>query len=1025
MAFDVDFNGSSNSFDIEYETSDPINATFGNVSSIVVINAYEVAVANGFVGTVTEWLESLKGKDGYTPVKGIDYTDGRDGYTPVKGVDYFDGEPGQEGYTPVKGVDYFDGKDGTNGVDGYTPIKGVDYFDGKDGRDGRDGVDGKDGYTPRKGVDYFDGQDGYSPIKGLDYEDGYTPIKGVDYNDGYTPVKGVDYNDGVDGVDGTDGLDALEISTITSYPSTVGSTFTILRSRMNRDPRVGDMSFMYSIDGYLLGVEVTEVTSSKNANVRVNFSTYIKGAKGDKGDKGDDGQSIKGDKGDDGYSPVKGVDYFTEADIESLNIPADGNLAYNMSSGFSGADGYTNANTLATYMNLMAQELAKKADKGDPTLVTADIHEKFEGLADTSMSATEIQSIIVEGGTVALKLNLIGDDGEYESEYTIPYHRTYSHNEGCSIIFLGTVETNWGTNSHEPYIVSAVVDDRSSVIYQFYPQSEVSFSVWTDGSDHGTVSDTRFSSSDLKAMYNLGAKVTMYFDGDTLLPLKKVNNWDGSVVFSDFIYNEYSPESDIQYINAKISGNTLTYYKANVKGGGDSSEYVEVSVTDGVGTSTVSASEICSSVWNEGKKVTCGLTDRKDGEDIGYYDLPLLNVKRIDEENATVTFGGVEVNSISGTPKFVYVTINNNAVTATISELGENTPPIASKSFHNIIASANDANSGTFYYAKVIPNDFYTPCRVKIRYVARINEEMTHADKDKYKALYQIEFVLSGSSRNRYENYNAIYSTSYKPIYYHSLYKATQAGFDKGCPHYLGVYLASSNGATTSTLKRDFDFDIIETENCTVEFLDEMVKYTAFYNSTDYTARGDYNAYGNGNYHTGDQNTIDRLCYASHTPKAINAPMYGTQVVLSADGERFFSITNARSTSLTASTKSVNQYGFRPEHILYYSGSATISVGNKTPTSTIYESVPFTATYSYKGKALTANAPVYLVATYDEETDLFTLVSSNWMTCDEPTTEDGLYYIMLGYSYNTTALYLKPDHIIRKYSNGAFRRVHL
>ena len=36
--------------------------------------------------------------------------DGKDGYTPIKGIDYFDG------YTPVKGVDYFDGKDGDQGI---------------------------------------------------------------------------------------------------------------------------------------------------------------------------------------------------------------------------------------------------------------------------------------------------------------------------------------------------------------------------------------------------------------------------------------------------------------------------------------------------------------------------------------------------------------------------------------------------------------------------------------------------------------------------------------------------------------------------------------------------------------------------------------------------------------------------------------------------------------------------------------------------------------------------------------------
>jgi len=63
-------------------------------------SAYEIAIENGFVGTVAEWLESLKGRDG------IDGKDGKDGA---------DGLPG---------------KDGTNG------------------KDGRDGIDGKDGVSP-------------------------------------------------------------------------------------------------------------------------------------------------------------------------------------------------------------------------------------------------------------------------------------------------------------------------------------------------------------------------------------------------------------------------------------------------------------------------------------------------------------------------------------------------------------------------------------------------------------------------------------------------------------------------------------------------------------------------------------------------------------------------------------------------------------------------------------------------------------------------------------------------------------
>ena len=58
------------------------------------LSAYEIAKENGFVGTVSEWLESLKGADG---------------------------QPGK------------DGVDGKNGVDGK---------DGRNGADGRDGVDG-------------------------------------------------------------------------------------------------------------------------------------------------------------------------------------------------------------------------------------------------------------------------------------------------------------------------------------------------------------------------------------------------------------------------------------------------------------------------------------------------------------------------------------------------------------------------------------------------------------------------------------------------------------------------------------------------------------------------------------------------------------------------------------------------------------------------------------------------------------------------------------------------------------------
>lgn len=47
-----------------------------NKVDVITIDAYAVAVRNGFEGTEAEWLASLKGEKGNTPQKGVDY------YTP-------------------------------------------------------------------------------------------------------------------------------------------------------------------------------------------------------------------------------------------------------------------------------------------------------------------------------------------------------------------------------------------------------------------------------------------------------------------------------------------------------------------------------------------------------------------------------------------------------------------------------------------------------------------------------------------------------------------------------------------------------------------------------------------------------------------------------------------------------------------------------------------------------------------------------------------------------------------------------
>ena len=74
------------------------------------LSAYEIAVKNGFVGSESEWIESLKGKDGIDGENGINGIDGKDG---------------------VNGKDGIDGSNGTNGKDGIDGVDGISITDVK------------------------------------------------------------------------------------------------------------------------------------------------------------------------------------------------------------------------------------------------------------------------------------------------------------------------------------------------------------------------------------------------------------------------------------------------------------------------------------------------------------------------------------------------------------------------------------------------------------------------------------------------------------------------------------------------------------------------------------------------------------------------------------------------------------------------------------------------------------------------------------------------------------------------------
>ena len=304
-------------------------------------------------GKPSKGKDGLDGDPGYTPQKGIDYFDGKDGedgYTPVKGKDYFDGE---DGYTPVKGKDYFDGEPG------YTPVKGKDYHDGQDGisptvkvqeitnghrvtitdRNGSQSFDVLDGEL--KG-DVPAGADGgyYQPsvsddgILSWSASKADMPSVASANIKGPAGVRGPAGSPGKDGSAGRDGQDgaSVTVTNVTTSDADGGTNVVTFSDGKTLNVRNGskgspgkDGSDGRDGQDGAPGKDGTSVTvanvSESTADGGTNVVTFSDGKKLNvrNGSKGSDGApGPAGSDGAPGRTPVKGTDYFTAADKQSI-----------------------------------------------------------------------------------------------------------------------------------------------------------------------------------------------------------------------------------------------------------------------------------------------------------------------------------------------------------------------------------------------------------------------------------------------------------------------------------------------------------------------------------------------------------------------------------------------------------------------------------------------------------------------------------------------------------------------------------
>ena len=101
--------------------------------------------------------------------------------------------------------------------------------------------------------------------------------------------------------------------------------------------------------------------------------------------------------------------------------------------------------------------------------------------------------------------------------------------------------------------------------------------------------------------------------------------------------------------------------------------------------------------------------------------------------------------------------------------------------------------------------------------------------------------------------------------------------------------------------------------------------------------------------------------------------------------------------------------------ILWAASSIT---GGATGTNNYLAMNSLTLRNNLAGVTLTQYETCYLVGTLSGKT--FTVKVFDYLTSTVPTSDDGLYYIALGYLYSTYQIYLYPEHPVYKFVNGTF-----
>lgn len=352
--------------------------------------------------------------------------------------------------------------------------------------------------------------------------------------------------------------------------------------------------------------------------------------------------------------------------------------------------------------------------------------------------------------------------------------------------------------------------------------------------------------------------------------------------------------------------------------------------------------------------------------------------------------------------------------------------PLETKTYTNVIATANDANGAGFFFLKYRGDTYDSKWHIKVRIHATVPGQH----------LYDTETIYDlwgyQSTYSWFACLNRIKNTSYRPIYYTSHFRVSATGYNNNCGGWMGFNLTSSTNPTNTSYKRTIVVDLLEYTGCSVEMQNTLVTptnipnraaHTDWYGSTN-TSYDNFDAANYGLKQTGDNNTTSIVnLYHSAGNYIADSAIYRYQLLFQKSENVLTPLNNVNNSTATNKAMLTNVEFDAFGGIYYYVSTTTVNKDAAIGAGSLFYSYTLDIRYTLNsGTTLTAHKPLYLVVT-PTSNGMCKIASSSPWAQTLPTSADGKWYILIGRTYSTYQCSLYPEHPVYMHNGVGVQRV--